>query len=72
MRRCLMSVILLLTMLILNGCAERNNNLQKNNDEYQKVRLVMTANGTEIGIESLTANRFAKLVEEASGGNVHI
>ncbi len=73
MIRCLRTTLLLLTMmLILNGCAERNNELQKTNDEYQKVRLVMTANGTKIGIESLTANRFAKLVEEASGGNVYI
>ena len=32
----------------------------------------MTGNGTELGIETLTARHFVELVSEASGGNVHI
>ena len=32
----------------------------------------MTANGTDMGIETLTAGRFAELVNDASGGNVRI
>ena len=43
-----------------------------NKSDYEKVRLVMTANGTELGIETLTARRFAKSVADASGGNVYI
>lgn len=64
---------LLLTMTIFFcGCGEQQTETKKNNSDYQPVRLVMTANGTDIGIEVLTARYFAHLVEEASGGNVKI
>lgn len=73
MQRYLVSVFLLLTTLIFfSGCSKQNVESEKKESEYQKVRLVMTANGTDIGIETLTAKHFAKLVEEASGGNVLI
>ena len=71
MLRCLTGIFLLLaTAIFFGGCGEQQT--LKNKDEFQKVRLVMTANGTEKGIETLTARRFAKLVEEESGGNVQI
>ena len=73
MRRCVTAVLLFLAMLfILSGCGEQPEPYQKNADEYEKVRLVMTANGTDMGIETLTARRFAELVNDASGGNVRI
>ena len=73
MRRCRIIIFLLLTMTIfLSGCGKENDTTSKTEGEFQKVRLVMTANGTEKGIETLTARRFAKLVKEASGGNVNI
>lgn len=73
MRRCLTAVLLFLTMLfILSGCGEQPEEPVKNANEYEKVRLVMTANGTDLGIETLTARRFSNLVREASGGNVQI
>lgn len=73
MRRCLTAVLSFLTMLIiLSGCGEQRAEPPKNADEYEKVRLVMTANGTDMGIETLTARRFAELVSQASGGNVQI
>ena len=73
MRRCRIMIFLLLTMTIfLSGCGKENDTTSKTEGEFQKVRLVMTANGTEKGIETLTARRFAKLVKEASGGNVNI
>ena len=64
-------------VILLSGCAKQSNQSQPvgkvdGADGYEKVRLVMTANGTEIGIETLTARHFAKLVAEASGGNVQI
>ena len=72
MKRCWIGILLLLTMaFFVGGCDEQNKTL-KNNSDFQKVRLVMTANGTDKGIETLTARRFAKLVKEASGGNVDI
>ncbi len=58
--------------LTLSGCGIQQDESPKKYDNYQKVRLVMTASGTEIGIETLTALRFAELVSEASGGNVQI
>ena len=72
MRRCLALVFLLLTLSLLSGCERQQEESQKNGEEYEKVRLVMTANGTNMGIETLTARRFSELVAEASGGNVHI
>ena len=74
MRRGLASVFLLLTVLIFaSGCGKQaTTKTQTDKNEYEKVRLVMTANGTDMGIETLTIKRFAYLVSEASGGNVHI
>ena len=72
MRRCVAIVLLMTAMsVLLTACNEQPVALNKN-DEYEKVRLVMTANGTDLGIETLTARRFANLVSEASGGNVLI
>ena len=73
MRRYFAPVFCLLAMLfLLNGCGEQKKEYPKNGEEYEKVRLVMTANGTDIGIETLVARRFAKMVAEESGGNVQI
>ena len=68
----LIGVFLLFILPFLNDFSKPQKNLQNPDEEYEKVRLVMTANGTEIGIETLTARRFAELVAEASGGNVYI
>lgn len=74
MQQYISSICLFLTTIIfLIGCSEQHDNFYKStSNKYQKVRLVMTANGTDKGIETLTARRFAQLVEEESGGNVHI
>lgn len=73
MRRCRIGIFLLLAVtFFFGGCGEKNIETPKSEGDFQKVRLVMTANGTERGIETLTARRFAKLVREASGGNVDI
>ncbi len=65
-------VSILCISAVLNIFSKSQIELPNNGEEYEKVRLVMTANGTEIGIESLTARRFANLVKLASGGNVQI
>ena len=64
-------LIFLLTILIFSGCQE-NKKTSTPREFYQTVRLVMTANGTDIGIETLTARKFAELVSAASNGNVQI
>ena len=65
-------ILLFVTGIIFNGCSGQQTEPSNSNHEYEKVRLVMTMNGTDIGIETLTAKRFAKLVSDESGGNVHI
>ena len=67
-------VVFLLTagMIIVNEIDEQQEQSPDNAGKYEKVRLVMTANGTSTGIETLTAKHFAELVEQASGGDVHI
>ena len=64
--------LFLIIMLSFAACTKQSEVGKQNEGEYQKVRLVMTANGTDIGIETLTAKLFAKLVNEASDGNVLI
>lgn len=72
MKRCLVWFFFLLVLTtVFIGCAKQQAEPPKK-DEYEKVRLVMTGNGTELGIETLTARHFSELVAEASGGNVHI
>ena len=73
MRHGLISIVFFLIVLALaSGCSEQREEPKRNSEEYERVRLVMTANGTDIGIETLTMKRFAKLVADESGGNVHI
>ena len=72
MKRCLVCFFFLLVLTtVFIGCAKQKAEPPKK-DEYEKVRLVMTGNGTELGIDTLTARHFSELVAEASGGNVHI
>jgi len=74
MNRCLaFAFILLAVTSVLTGCSDQRKEIrQVGGEEYKKVRLVMTVNGTNAGIETLTAWRFSSLVAEASGGNVRI
>lgn len=46
--------------------------IASNAEPYEKIRLIMTVNGTNFGIETLTARHFAELVKKGSGGNVII
>ena len=71
MRSCLAAILFLTAIIILSGCDGQREQVQPAS-EYEKVRLVMTANGTNAGIETLTARKFSELVAEASGGNVFI
>lgn len=65
--------VLLCGMLLSGGCStERNQKVAESGEKYERVRLVLTCNGTETGIETLTANRLAKLVADESNGNVQI
>ena len=68
------SLILLGVSFFLVGCGQQKavEEAREGNEPYEKVRLVLTANGTEMGIETRTARRFAELVAKESDGNVVI
>jgi C4-dicarboxylate transporter DctM subunit len=71
----LLAVFFFLSLtVVLSGCMSlvRQTNSHQDGEQYAKVRLVMTGNGTELGIETLTARHFAESVLEASNGNVQI
>ena len=77
MLRGLASALFIMTALIVSsGCGEQvdepKEEPQQASEEYEKVRLVMTASGTDTGIETLTARRFSDLVSEETNGNVYI
>ncbi len=46
--------------------------LAEDKQEYQKIELVMSVNGTDIQIDTRVAQKYAELVEEATDGNVTI
>ena len=72
MQRGFVYAIFLFSILIFGGCNEQTKHHVPRGEIYQTVRLVMTANGTDMGIETLTARKFAELVSSESGGNVQI
>lgn len=45
---------------------------QREENDYQKIELVMAVNGTDNQIDARVADYFAQLVEERSGGNVTV
>ena len=40
--------------------------------EFEKLDLALTVNGTDIATDTKVAHRFARMVEEASGGNIKV
>ncbi len=66
-----LTMLLLCGMLLSGGCKEQQTK-HGAKERYERVRLVLTCNGTEVGIETKVANRLAELVSEESGGNVQI
>ena len=71
LRKILVIATLLLCSLGLTGCGGSSES-ERAEVEYQKVKLIMTVNGTNIATDTKTALKFAELVSEASNGNVVI
>lgn len=71
-KKILMSVLLICSLLAVVGCGEEAAQGPRQEGDYQRVKLVMTCNGTNIATDSRTCMKFAELVEEASGGNITI
>lgn len=41
-------------------------------ETYEKLRIKVSTSGTDLGVDSLAAVKFAELVKEASGGNIEV
>lgn len=75
MKRKLAGLLLaVVTAVSMAGCGNGGSESAsaEGSSEYQKIELVMAVNGTDIQIDARVADKFAELVEEASGGNVTI
>lgn len=62
--------MLVCVIFTLTGCGTADD--ERKEGEYQKIKLVMTVNGTNIATDTKTALRFAEMVKEESGGNILI
>lgn len=69
-KKLLAAALLLATSLYTAGCGGSEEAAE--HDGYQKVKLVMTVNGTNLANDTKAAMKFAELVKEESGGNVLI
>ncbi|MBQ7723136.1 MAG: DctP family TRAP transporter solute-binding subunit [Selenomonadaceae bacterium] len=71
-RKILMSVLLMCSLLAFWGCGEQAADGPRKEGEYQKIKLVMSVNGTNIATDTKVAMKFAELMEKESGGNITI
>ena len=71
-KKILMSVLLICGMLAVSGCGEHAADGPRKEGEYQKIKLVMSVNGTNIATDTKVAMKFAELMEQESGGNITI
>lgn len=69
-RSILLGVMLVCFIFSLTGCAATES--ERKEGEYQKIKLVMAVNGTNIATDTKTALRFAEMVKEESNGNILI
>lgn len=67
----LIVIILITCSISMSGCIKKDEP-QLPQFEYPKVRLSLTTSGTEKSINTLTAKKFAEMVEKESNGNIKI
>lgn len=73
MRRFFLTAFLLLGLtLTMSGCGEQTQQGERKEGDYQKIKLVMSVNGTNIATDTKVAMKFAELMEQESGGNITI
>ena len=70
MKKTLVACILALSTLFPALCSYAPGG--ENAPVYEKLDLAMSVNGTDIATDTKVANRFARMVEEASGGRIAI
>jgi len=70
-KRCLTAMMLVCMAFASVGCGGNAAEVSKDG-EYQKIKLVMTVNGTNIATDTKVAMHFAELVDQESKGNIKI
>ena len=68
----LILVMMMTVTLTMSGCGEDSQQGERKEGDYQKIKLVMTVNGTNIATDTRMAMKFAELVAEESNGNITI
>lgn len=65
------TMLMICSLIFMTGCGNTEQ-ADRKEGEYQKIKLVMTCNGTNIATDSKTCQKFAEWVSEASNGNIQI
>ena len=68
----LTSVLLVCCLLAFAGCGQDTAQEARKEGDYQKIKLVMSVNGTNIATDTKVAMKFAELVAQESGGNITV
>lgn len=72
LRTLLMLAVISIFALAMSGCGENAQQGERKEGDYQKIKLVMSVNGTNIATDTKVAMKFAELMEQESGGNITI
>ena len=72
MLRFFLAALMVLMLPLLTGCGEDNRQGERKEGDYQRIKLVMSVNGTNIATDTKVAMKFAELVNEESGGNITV
>ena len=72
MRKIFCTMLSVLMLILVTGCGEDTQQGERKEGEYQKIKLVMSVNGTNIATDTKVAMKFAELVHEESGGNITV
>ena len=71
-KKFLTSVLLVCCLLAVTGYGENAAQEDRKEGDYQKIKLVMSVNGTNIATDTKVAMKFAELVAQESGGNITV
>lgn len=72
MRRIFCTILTFCMLILATGCGEDSQQGERKDGEYQKIKLVMSVNGTNIATDTKVALKFAELVSKESGGNIKV
>lgn len=72
MKKLIAMLMAVVMVFALCACGGQSDDSATTDNGYDKINLTMTVNGTDAQIDTLVGQKFAELVEEATGGNVII